>query len=114
MPKSTPRLVKFKCVVTSVTTPKIALNDHEITLTKSGSDWSGSDSVQVTDTVEIHPKVGGVDGDDWAVTVTTDCSNGATPDKIFTHSGQIPNNSHGVFEFIVTSPVPASPCSSNK
>ena len=114
MSKSAPRPVQFKCVVTSVKTPKITLNDKDIILKKSGSDWSGSDTVQVTDTVLIHPKVGGIDGDDWAVTVATDCSNGATPDKIFSHSGQIPNNSHGGFEFIVVSPIPASPCSSNR
>jgi hypothetical protein len=95
-------------------TPKIELNDNVIKLDRAGKDWTGSDSVNVTDTVEIHCKVRGVEGEDWTVTVTTDCSNGATPDKIFSHTAPIPSGSQGTFEFIVTSLVPAIPCNTAK
>ena len=108
-----PRPVKFKCVVTCPLTPLISLNGKKITLTKSGNDWSGSGAVSVTDRVLIQPRVVGGDGDDWTVTVTTACSNGNASDKIFTHSGQIPDGAQGGFEFIVTSLVPEIPCSSN-
>ena len=108
------RLVEFKCVVTCDLTPKLELNNNLIKLDRAGKDGTGSGPVDVTDTVEIHCKVRGVEGEAWTVIVTTKCSNGAPPDKIFSHTAPIPSGTHGTFEFIVTSIVPATPCNTTK
>jgi len=104
-----PRLVNFKCVVTCDLTPTLKLNGEEITLTQSGKDWTGIQAVKVTDLVDIHCRVRGVVDEDWSISITTVCANGAKPNTIFAPpSGKIPSG--GSFEFYAAGAVPAAPC----
>lgn len=103
------RRLTFKCTITSGLTPFISLQQQPVALRQNGNIWSGSLAVDVGDTLNIAATLSGITDSPWSVDITIECP-GASPAKIFSRSGTIPQG--GSEAFTTTAKVPAQPCAS--
>jgi hypothetical protein len=99
--------ITFKCAISSTMVSYINLQSKPVALHQSGTNWTGSLTLNVADTLEIAYTVTGITDSPWTVDVTVDCP-GGTPAKIFSASGNIPHG--GSVGDTKTVKVPANPC----
>jgi hypothetical protein len=103
------RQLTFNCSISSTMVSFITLNGVSITLSQSGTNWTGKKAISLDDSLAIAVTCTGVTGSPWSVAITSDCPNG-TPAKIFSSSGSIPHG--GTQGFTTSVKVAQNPCAS--
>jgi hypothetical protein len=90
--------------------PFIALNGVSVSLSQSGTTWTGSKAIALDQNLTVAVTCTGITGSPWSVAITADCP-GGTPAKIFSSSGVIPSGGTQGFTTSVT--VSQNPCGNN-
>jgi hypothetical protein len=99
--------ITFQCAISSTMVSYINLQGKPVPLHQSGTNWTGSLKLSVTDTLDIAYTITGITESPWTLAVTVDCP-GGKPASIFSANGNIPSG--GSVGDTKTVKVSANPC----